>query len=355
MLRFELDAALRRGVETLAVAAGVTPLYCSRDRVCAPAGAQIWTGRPASGHRPGKPPAPGHGTHPGLPSSIRWYSAAICGGDPTFRQLLASMQRRVLSLLQHQHVPLTEIVRTLGSDRKGDNPLLRAAFLYESTTLPAPGGDGSGWRQRDEDGLFGNVRGTAKFGMSLYLMPVDAALVGELGFARPSLTRSAAARLIESFSALLQTIVTDPDRRLSALPVTGPKELLWLRTHGGELTDIEPEPDTVCSLFLQQARKTPEAVAVVSREGQLTYHALAARALALAARLSALGVRPERPAGVHHEHGASLVGIYLRRSFELPVALWAPCSLGAPTCRSIRPIRERAWITCGRTAASPSS
>lgn len=321
VLRFELDAALRQGVETLAVAAGVTPYT-----VLATAFALLL------GRRFGQDDLPlatvlANRQLPGMERTLGFLVNTLvlrCDlrGDPTFRQLLASMQRRVLSLLQHQHVPLTEIVRTLGSDRKkGDNPLLRAAFLYESTTLPAPGGDGSGWRQRDEDGLFGNVRGTAKFGMSLYLMPVDAALVGELEFRPSVLTRSAAARLIESFSALLQTIVTDPDRRLSALPVTGPKELLWLRTHGGELTDIEPEPDTVCSLFLQQARKTPEAVAVVSREGQLTYHALAARALALAARLSALGVRPERPAGVHHEHGASLVGIYLRRSFELPVAL----------------------------------
>src|SRR5438270_10370709 len=58
-------------------------------------------------------------------------------------------------------------------------------------------------------------------------------------------------------------------------------------------------PDgTLASLFAEQVRRTPDAMAVVADDAALCYAELDARANWLAHRLISLGVRPEQPVGV---------------------------------------------------------
>jgi len=63
----------------------------------------------------------------------------------------------------------------------------------------------------------------------------------------------------------------------------------------------------VAALFTAQARRTPDATAVVAGGVTLTYRELDARADRLAARLTALGVGPESTVGVLQERSADLV------------------------------------------------
>ncbi|MEW5931094.1 MAG: AMP-binding protein, partial [Gemmatimonadota bacterium] len=63
--------------------------------------------------------------------------------------------------------------------------------------------------------------------------------------------------------------------------------------------------------FAAQARRTPDAVAVEAGGVPVAYAALDARAGALAARLSALGVGPETRVGVCMERSAEMVAALL--------------------------------------------
>ncbi|GMU04723.1 non-ribosomal peptide synthetase/type I polyketide synthase [Corallococcus caeni] len=70
-----------------------------------------------------------------------------------------------------------------------------------------------------------------------------------------------------------------------------------------------PGPD-LATLFESHARDTPEAVAVHSEEGVLSYDTLNRRANRLARRLQALGVGPDQPVGIHVDRTpATLVGL----------------------------------------------
>src|SRR4051812_27965822 len=79
-----------------------------------------------------------------------------------------------------------------------------------------------------------------------------------------------------------------------------------LKERAGQL----PEESTVHGLVAAQAARTPEAIAVASGAGRLTYRDLEARAGRLASHLRTLGVGP-----------GTLVGVCLGRSTELVVAL----------------------------------
>ena len=78
-----------------------------------------------------------------------------------------------------------------------------------------------------------------------------------------------------------------------------------------------PKTDILHLVIEAQARRTPEAIAVVSDGGEITYRELNRRANRLAHRLQASGIGPE-----------SLVGIHLERSVEMVVGLLATLKAG---------------------------
>jgi amino acid adenylation domain-containing protein len=79
----------------------------------------------------------------------------------------------------------------------------------------------------------------------------------------------------------------------------------------------EAHVDTVHGWFEKQAAGSPEAIALILGDEQITYRELNKRANRLARHLKALGVDSE-----------ALVGVCLRRSFELVVALLAVLKAG---------------------------
>ncbi|MHC5732003.1 MAG: AMP-binding protein, partial [Nostoc sp.] len=71
-----------------------------------------------------------------------------------------------------------------------------------------------------------------------------------------------------------------------------------------------PRNKCIHQLFEQQVENTPEAIAVLFENEQLTYHQLNQRANQLAHYLRSLGVKPEM-----------LVGICVERSIQMVVGL----------------------------------
>ncbi|HWB39716.1 MAG TPA: amino acid adenylation domain-containing protein, partial [Gemmatimonadales bacterium] len=78
-----------------------------------------------------------------------------------------------------------------------------------------------------------------------------------------------------------------------------------------------PKTDTLHQLVETQARRTPDATAVVCDGEEISYRELNRRANRLAHRLKAAGVGPE-----------SLVGIYLERSVEMVIGLLGTLKAG---------------------------
>lgn len=74
---------------------------------------------------------------------------------------------------------------------------------------------------------------------------------------------------------------------------------------------------TIAGLFMRQARRTPDAVALIVRDQQLTYRALDERSGQLAAHLRDLDVAPE-----------TLIGVAMERTEMLPITLLAVLKAG---------------------------
>jgi amino acid adenylation domain-containing protein len=93
------------------------------------------------------------------------------------------------------------------------------------------------------------------------------------------------------------------------LPVQLPE---WNRTE----VDYQ-RSSTIADLFREQAALTPDAIAVVANDRQLSYREVNERSNQLALHLQSLGVRPE-----------TLVGLFLRRSENLVIGILAILKAG---------------------------
>jgi amino acid adenylation domain-containing protein len=108
---------------------------------------------------------------------------------------------------------------------------------------------------------------------------------------------------------LLQDALAEPDRPIAALNLLSDAERRQLLVEWNATR--APYPDRcVHELFAEQARRTPDAVAVQFEAEQLTYAELNARANRLARHLVSLGVGAE-----------ALVGICVERSIEMVLGL----------------------------------
>ncbi|MFD7092900.1 amino acid adenylation domain-containing protein [Streptomyces sp. NPDC059896] len=309
---FTLPARLRDQLEELAASTSVTPYtvlvtafsvllgrYCRQEDFAV---GTVWGNRRTEGTA----------TLAGFLANTLPLRCDLSGGV-TFGELLARMRPRVLGVLDHQSVPLTEIVRVAAGARTGEeNPFFRAVFNYITASAASLGEGADAWTRPESGSTLGNVRGAAKFELGLTLVSDESGLRGELEFQSHVLERPAALRMARNLQTLLAAVVRAPETKVAELPVICEPELAWLAERGGLPDPAGPVSATALELVLGQVRRTPDAVAVVCGGQELTYGELAARAGELARTLTRLDV------------GADvLVGIHLPRSAELIVSVLA--------------------------------
>ncbi|WP_194899886.1 non-ribosomal peptide synthetase, partial [Catenulispora pinisilvae] len=239
-------------------------------------------------------------------------------GDPTFAELIDRVRDADLSAFGHQDVPFERLVEVLNPARSmARHPLFQVMLSFQNAPaadLAMPG---------LEVQLEPAQVGTAKFDLSLGLGESFTAggepdgIVGTLEFATDLFDAATVERMLSWLQRLVEAVVADPSRPLRAIQILDEAEARQLVSGNTDL--VQPVVDTtLVELFEEQVRRSPEAVAVVFEDEQVSYADVNARANRLARVLVARGAGPE-----------SLVAVALPRSVELVVALLAVLKSGA--------------------------
>src|SRR6185369_2481476 len=152
---------------------------------------------------------------------------------------------------------------------------------------------------------------TAKFDLTLSLAEHrsehEGELAGTIEYATDLFDATTIDRLAARFERLLAAAVANPDEPFLALPLLSREERGQILVEWNDTASTAPRA-SIHELFAAQARRTPEAVAVVFENEELTYAGLDARASRLARRLRRLGVGPD-----------VLVGLLVERSLDMIV------------------------------------
>nr|VFK62781.1 MAG: AMP-binding enzyme [Candidatus Kentron sp. UNK]VFK70643.1 MAG: AMP-binding enzyme [Candidatus Kentron sp. UNK] len=133
--------------------------------------------------------------------------------------------------------------------------------------------------------------------------------MGRLEYNTDLFERATMERMTGHLKTLLAGIVENPNTPIHELPLLTEAERRQLLEWNDTAVDY-PRDKCIHQLFEEQVAKTPDAVAVVFEDRQLTYGELNAQANQLARYLQKLGVGPE-----------VLVGICIERSLEMVVGL----------------------------------
>jgi amino acid adenylation domain-containing protein len=233
-------------------------------------------------------------------------------GEPSFRELLGRTRETALAAYLHQDVPFEKLVEELAPERSlAQTPLFQAMLVLQNAPM------GSLEVQDLRLHPLPVAGTTSKFDLTVTLTEYDGGLNGTAEHATDLFDSTTIDRLIGHFERLLAAAVEAPERRIAELPLLSEAERGQIVI---EWNDTGPsEAHTVCDagaqeLFAAQARRTPDAVAVVFGDGPqtaaLTYAELAGRAGRLARHLRRLGVGPD-----------VLVGLFVERSLDMVVGM----------------------------------
>ncbi len=254
---------------------------------------------------------------------------------PSFRVLVRRVREVCLGAYTNQDVPIQQIVAAIQPPRDlSRSPLYQVMFqmqnypqftleqdLFAADTQPNP----------LELPAASTGQGMCDLAMLLY---EGEEITGELAYDATLFTAETIARLVALFGTLLAAVATAPDCPVHQLPLTSDVDAqmhaVWNATEAAY-----PRHAAIHTLFERQAQQTPEAIALVWHDQQITYRQLDQRANQLGHHLLAFGIGPE-----------ACVGLCIERSPDAIIGMLAVLKIGGvyvpldPTA----PRERLAWI-----------
>ncbi len=232
--------------------------------------------------------------------------------DPPFAELLERVQRATLEAFDHQDLPFEKLVEALNPTRDmSRGPVIQAGFALQNAPL-----------SKLETGALvleplELERRSARYDVNLSVTEREGGASAWLEYSTDLFDRSTALRLLEHWRVLLDGVCRDPRTRCGALPLVSGAERTQLVVAWNATRREEGFEACVHELFEKQVDATPDDVAVLFGDEELSYRELDERADHLAHALRAIGVGPE-----------VLVGVAVDRSADMVVALVATLKAG---------------------------
>jgi len=217
---------------------------------------------------------------------------------------LLGLQKGLVEMRRHEHTPLLNILGWAEVPRH--LPLFESILVFQNFTAEST-------FAISHSGVFQRTN----YPLTLEVTPAEE-LALRLGFEPARFPAGAVLRMLSHLETLLAGMLDGPGRPLRALPLLPPGQRAQVLTEWNDTRTSSPaRPPGLHQPFEEQARRAPEAPALLFDGEVWTYGELNRRANRLAHRLRALDL----PA-------AGLVGVYMERSCEMVRAVLAILKAG---------------------------
>jgi amino acid adenylation domain-containing protein len=236
----------------------------------------------------------------------------VCG-SMTFSELLGRVSETAKGALAHRELPFERLVAELQPERLvSHTPLFQVMF-----DLQRPVKISLAFPELTVSPLE-SVSQTAKFDLHISVTEKTDGLTIALKYNADLFEAETMQRMLGHTRHLLESIIYNPQQRLSELSLLSHDEEHQLLRQWNETKVDYGAGLTLHQLFEEQTERTPDAVALVFEDHSLTYSELNSRANQLARFLQLQGVGPE-----------SLVPICIERSLHMVIGLLGILKAGA--------------------------
>jgi len=244
---------------------------------------------------------------------------------PHFEQLLKHVRRIALEAYAHQDLPFEQLVEELQPERSlSHTPLFQVMFVLQNAPMDHLELPGLTLTPLELESVI------AKFDLTLTLEETANRLEGTLEYNTDLFEKATIKRMIGHFQTLLEGILKKPQQSLDKLPLLTAAEYQQIKTWNKKTADY-PVDLCIHQLFEAQVARTPQAIALVFEDQQLSYQTLNRKANQLAHYLQTLGIQPD-----------TLVGLCIERSLEMVIGIlgilkaggaYLPLETNYPTAR----------------------
>ncbi len=239
--------------------------------------------------------------------SNRVLLRAFLKGDLTFKVFMDQVAQTVLGALDHQEYPFSLLLERLQPNRDTS----RLSFLQVDFTIQKQ--QSSNFALTDKVlnlEHFKIPQQEGQFELDLEIFDNNESFGGSLRYNTDLFEATTIERMVGHFQTLLEWLVTNPLEKISKLSLLTETERQMLVEWNNTEVDYSDSNKCLHQLFEAQVEKTPDSVAVIFENEQLSYAELNQAANQVAHHLQRLGVKPEM-----------MVGICIERSVEMVIGL----------------------------------
>jgi len=232
----------------------------------------------------------------------------------SFKELLQQVKQTTLGAYDHQEVPFEKVVESVAKDRDmSRSPLFQVMFMFQNTPeVPQLKLGDLELSAETSEHL------NSKFDLTLTVTETAAGLRCSVEYCTDLFREATITRMMEHFTQLIKSIIADPTQKLHALPMLIESEKQYLLNDFNQTATVYPSDKSIVDLFEEQVLKTPDKIALVFEDQQLSYRELNAKANQFAHYLRSKGVADEM-----------LVPICVERSVELMIGILGIMKAGA--------------------------
>ncbi|MBZ9636378.1 non-ribosomal peptide synthase/polyketide synthase [Clostridium sp. FP1] len=226
-------------------------------------------------------------------------------GSKTYEYFLNEVKENALKAYENQDYQFDELVDKLNIPRDiSRNPLFDVMFTMQNMDS----GDAElkdlifkGYKQENR---------ISKFDLTFVATEVEEEVIFELQYGTKLYKTETVERMVEHFVNILKAVATDIKIKLNEIDMLTEEEKCKLLFEFNDTYADYPRDKTIHELFEEQAQKTPDNIAIVLEDKELTYREINERANRLARNLRERGVKSD-----------SIVGIMVVRSIEMIVGI----------------------------------
>ncbi len=251
-------------------------------------------------------------------------------GEARVGQSLERLQAQQAEARRYDFSPFAQVQKW--SEIPAGTPLLESVVVFENHPVWNEVGGGEngfrveGWEHRSQ----------GHYALTLTVLPGERTVL-RLEYDRQRIEAAAAERMAGHLETVLEGLAADPARRLSEVPLLRNEERARVLESGRAPAAALPGA-CIPELFTEQAARTPDAPAVVSAEGMLSFAGLERASGRIARRLRARGVGPETVVAVLMEHSPEVVAVLL--GVLRAGGVYLPLDPGAPAGRLGHVLRD---------------